>query len=46
MPTPSPHPRGAGLSHSIANELKQLIYSGEFQPGDRLQAFAVARHQH
>jgi DNA-binding GntR family transcriptional regulator len=42
MPTPSPKPRSAGLSHSIANELKQLIYAGEFQPGDRLNEAALA----
>ncbi len=42
MPTPSPKPRSAGLSHAIATELKQLIYAGEFQPGDRLNEAALA----
>jgi DNA-binding GntR family transcriptional regulator len=43
MSTPSTNPRGAGLSHTIVNELKQLIYTGEFQPGDRLNEAALAR---
>lgn len=42
MPIPSTNPRGVGLSHSIVNALKQLIYSGEFQPGDRLNEAALA----
>lgn len=42
MSTPSTNPRGAGLSHTIANELKQLIYTGEFQPGERLNEAALA----
>jgi DNA-binding GntR family transcriptional regulator len=42
MSTPSTNPRGAGLSHTIVNELKQLIYTGEFQPGDRLNEAALA----
>lgn len=42
MSTPSSNPRGAGLSHTIVNELKQLIYTGEFQPGDRLNEAALA----
>lgn len=42
MPIPSTSPRSAGLSHTIANELKQLIYAGEFQPGDRLNEAALA----
>ena len=42
MSTPSTNPRGAGLSHTIVNELKQLIYTGEFQPGERLNEAALA----
>ncbi len=42
MSTSSTNPRGAGLSHTIVNELKQLIYTGEFQPGDRLNEAALA----
>lgn len=42
MSTPSSNPRGTGLSHTIVNELKQLIYTGEFQPGDRLNEAALA----
>ncbi len=42
MPTSSSSSRGAGRSHSIVNELKQLIYAGEFQPGDRLNEAALA----
>ena len=42
MSTPSSSPRGAGLSHAIVTELKQLIYSGEFKPGERLNEAALA----
>lgn len=42
MSTSSTNPRGAGLSHTIVNELKQLIYTGEFQPGERLNEAALA----
>src|SRR4051812_47618325 len=42
MSTPSTNPRGAGLSHAIVSELKQLIYSGEFKPGERLNEAALA----
>ena len=34
--------RGPGLSHAIADELKQLIYTGEFKPGERLNEAALA----
>jgi DNA-binding GntR family transcriptional regulator len=34
--------RGPGLSHTIAAELKKLVYSGEFMPGDRLNEAALA----
>jgi DNA-binding GntR family transcriptional regulator len=30
------------LSHAIADELKQLIYTGEFKPGERLNEAALA----
>lgn len=35
-------PRGAGLSNSMVEQLKQLIYTGEFKPGDRLNEAALA----
>ncbi|MCD2513764.1 GntR family transcriptional regulator [Comamonas endophytica] len=38
----SPTTRGAGLSHSIVAEIKQLIYAGEFKPGERLNEAALA----
>jgi DNA-binding GntR family transcriptional regulator len=41
-PPATPGPRGAGLSHAIVAELKQLIYSGEFKPGDRINEAALA----
>lgn len=34
--------RGAGLPQSIVAELKQLIYTGEFKPGERLNEAALA----
>ncbi len=34
--------RGPGLSHTIAAELKKLVYSGEFMPGERLNEAALA----
>jgi DNA-binding GntR family transcriptional regulator len=34
--------RGAGLSAGIVEELKQLIFSGECQPGERLNEAALA----
>jgi DNA-binding GntR family transcriptional regulator len=39
--TPSPA-RSAVLSQTVATELKRLIYSGEFQPGERLNEAALA----
>jgi DNA-binding GntR family transcriptional regulator len=42
MPTSTSSPRGAGLSHAIVDALKQLIYTGEFKPGDRLNEAALA----
>ncbi|HWK71979.1 MAG TPA: GntR family transcriptional regulator [Burkholderiaceae bacterium] len=39
--TPSPA-RSAILSQTVASELKRLIYSGEFQPGERLNEAALA----
>jgi DNA-binding GntR family transcriptional regulator len=48
-PTPDLHPeppvpgrRAAGLSHAVVAQLKQLIYDGEFQPGERLNEAALA----
>ncbi len=42
MPTSTPSPRVTGLSHAIVTELKQLIYTGEFKPGERLNEAALA----
>jgi DNA-binding GntR family transcriptional regulator len=42
MSTSQPVTRGAGLSHAVAAQLKQLIYSGEFPPGERLNEAALA----
>jgi DNA-binding GntR family transcriptional regulator len=42
MPTSTSTPRGAGLSHAIVDALKQLIYTGEFKPGERLNEAALA----
>ena len=39
---PAPATRGAGLSHAIHGELKQLIFKGEFKPGERLNEAALA----
>ncbi|VCU68845.1 HTH-type transcriptional repressor CsiR [Pigmentiphaga humi] len=39
--SPSPT-RSAVLSQTVAEELKRLIYSGEFQPGERLNEAALA----
>ncbi|MEY2683918.1 MAG: hypothetical protein RJA09_1062 [Pseudomonadota bacterium] len=33
---------GAGLAHAVVSELKQLIYSGTVQPGERLNEAALA----
>jgi len=37
-----PSTRGPGLSHTIAAELKALVYSGEYQPGERINEAALA----
>ncbi|MBG9390413.1 GntR family transcriptional regulator [Caenimonas aquaedulcis] len=42
MPTSPSTVRGAGLSQAIVAELKQLIYAGEFKPGERLNEAALA----
>lgn len=43
MPTSSStSARGAGLSHAMVTELKQLIYTGEYKPGDRINEAALA----
>ena len=43
MPTPSSSStRGAGLADAIVTELKQLIYTGEFKPGERINEAALA----
>ncbi|SHH95989.1 GntR family transcriptional regulator [Pollutimonas bauzanensis] len=39
---PSSSARSAVLSQTVASELKRLIYSGEFQPGERLSEAALA----
>jgi len=47
--TPEPHPadpaagrRSAGLANAVVAKLKQLIYDGEFRPGERLNEAALA----
>ena len=42
MPSPLVNLRGASLSDAMVAELKQLIYAGEFQPGERLNEAALA----
>ncbi|RZL87809.1 MAG: FCD domain-containing protein [Variovorax sp.] len=42
MPPPSSSTRGSALSEGIVSELKQLIYTGEFKPGERLNEAALA----
>lgn len=42
MSTPPTRTRGAGLAHAVVSELKQLIYSGTVQPGERLNEAALA----
>lgn len=42
MPTSSPSTRSGGRAEAIVSELKQLIYTGEFKPGDRLNEAALA----
>src|SRR3546814_11987068 len=40
--TPLPAARTAMLSQTVVSELKRLIYSGEFMPGERLNEAALA----
>ena len=42
MASSSPNPRGAGLVTAIVAEIKQLIYAGEYQPGERINEAALA----
>ena len=43
MPSPSnPSSRATSLSDGIVAQLKQLIYTGEFQPGERLNEASLA----
>ncbi len=39
---PVPGRRSAGLSNAVVAKLKQLIYDGEFRPGERLNEAALA----
>ena len=42
MPPAASAPRGPARSDAIVGELRQLIYSGEFKPGTRLNEAALA----
>jgi len=42
MNTATALPTAEGLSRNIAEQLKELIYAGEFKPGDRLNEAALA----
>lgn len=42
-PAPAPAPRTSALSETAVAELKQLIYSGAVQPGERLNEVALAQ---
>lgn len=42
MVATSPSARSAILSQTVVSELKRLIYSGEFQPGERLNEATLA----
>ncbi|ETF04007.1 GntR family transcriptional regulator [Advenella kashmirensis W13003] len=42
MVVPSPSARSAILSQTVVSELKRLIYSGEFLPGERLNEATLA----
>jgi DNA-binding GntR family transcriptional regulator len=42
MVSPPPSSRSADLSQTVVAELKRLIYSGECQPGERLNEAALA----
>ena len=41
-PAPAPAPRTSALSETAVAELKQLIYSGAVQPGERLNVTQIA----
>lgn len=42
MSSSDPTPRSTGLSNAVVAKLKQLIYTGEFEPGERLNEAALA----
>ena len=42
MTSSSPNARGAGLAGAMVAELKQLIYTGEYKPGERINEAALA----
>lgn len=42
MASSPPNVRGAGLVGAIVSELKQLIYSGEYKPGERINEASLA----
>src|SRR5512133_2629329 len=42
MPQPTPSKPDQGLPTTIAEQIKRLIYAGEFKPGDRLNEAALA----
>ena len=42
MPQPTPSKPDQGLPATIADQIKHLIYAGEFKPGDRLNEAALA----
>lgn len=42
MPTSDPATPITGLSNAVVAKVKQLIYAGEFQPGERLNEAALA----
>jgi DNA-binding GntR family transcriptional regulator len=42
MPQPTTRSNDQGLPGAIAEQIKQLIYAGEFKPGDRLNEAALA----
>jgi DNA-binding GntR family transcriptional regulator len=42
MTSSAPQARGAGLAGAMVAELKQLIYTGEYKPGERINEAALA----
>jgi DNA-binding GntR family transcriptional regulator len=42
MTSSAPNVRGAGLAGAMVAELKQLIYTGEYKPGERINEAALA----